>query len=123
MHTTAPERGVTIVTILEMKPPRHRDSKHVIQGHKLVSRRLGLEPTHFTVLLLKNSAVIEENLIVMKKISRTPGWRITGTVAFRYRDRGGLGKSAGRVCQAEETALRMPRGSKGLVMPRGPCSE
>ena len=34
MHTTAPERGVTVVTILEMKPPRHGDSKHVIQRHK-----------------------------------------------------------------------------------------
>lgn len=90
---------------------------------KLVSRSLGLEPIHFTVLLLKNSAVIEEDLIVMKKISRTLGWRITGTIAFRYRDRGNLGKSAGRVCQAEETALRMPRGSKDLVMLRSPCSE
>ena len=90
---------------------------------KLVSRSLGLEPIHFTVLLLKNSAVIEEDLIVMKKISRTLGWRITGTIAFRYRDRGNLGKSAGRVCQAKETALRMPRGSKDLVMLRSPCSE
>lgn len=53
---------------------------------KLVSRSLGL-PIRFAVLLLKNSAVIEEDLMVMKKIRRTLGWRIAGTVAFRYRDR------------------------------------
>lgn len=40
---------------------------------KLVIRSLGLEPIHFTVLLLKNSAVIEEDVIVMKKINRTLG--------------------------------------------------
>lgn len=33
MHTT-PERGVTIMTILGMKPLRHGESKHVIQGNK-----------------------------------------------------------------------------------------
>lgn len=39
----------------------------VSRDTKLVNRSLGLEPIHFTVLLLKNSAVIEEDLIVMKK--------------------------------------------------------
>lgn len=40
---------------------------------KPLIRSLGLEPIHFTVLLLKNSAVIEEGVIVMKKINRTLG--------------------------------------------------
>lgn len=40
---------------------------------KPLIRSLGLEPIHFTVLLLKNSAVIEEDVIVMKKINRTLG--------------------------------------------------
>lgn len=59
------------MTILGMKPLRHGERLMLSRETKPLIRSLGLEPIHFTVLLLKNSAVIEEGVIVMKKINRT----------------------------------------------------
>lgn len=51
MHTTTPERGVTIMTILGMKPLRHGERRYQLSREtKPLIRSLGLEPIHFTVL-------------------------------------------------------------------------